>query len=79
MVAQGAAAEEAIMATVRIFGQDLSDLTRRTEAARGDAPARLPENPGHLLRHLLLIFALTAGVSLLSLVGLLFYGAILGF
>jgi hypothetical protein len=79
MVAQGAAAEEAIMATVRIFGQDLSDLTRRTEAARGYAPARLPENPGHQLRHLLLIFGTTIGVSLLSLIGLLFYGAILDF
>jgi hypothetical protein len=67
------------MATVRIFGQDLSDLTRRTEAARGYAPARLRDTSGHQLRHLLLIFAVTTGVSLLSLVGLLFYGAILGF
>jgi hypothetical protein len=67
------------MATLRIFGQDLSDLSRRADAARGYAPARLPDNPSHQLRHLLLIFGTTIGVSLLSLIGLLFYGAILDF
>lgn len=67
------------MATVRIFDQNVTELSRRAEAARGYAPARFPSRPGHSLRRLLLIFVTTTGVSLLSLIGLLFYGAILGF
>jgi len=71
--------EETIMATVRIFGLESTELNRRAEAARGYAPVRYPESSGHNLRRLLLIFVTTTGVSLLSLIGLLFYGAILGF
>ena len=67
------------MATVRIFGQNVTELTRRAEAARGYAPARLSSNPGRQLRRLLLVFLTAMGVSFLSLVGLLFYGAVLGF
>lgn len=67
------------MATLRIFGQNVTELTRRADAARGYAPSRLPSNPGHQLRRLLLVFVTAMAVSFLSLVGLLFYGAILGF
>jgi hypothetical protein len=67
------------MATIRIFGQELTELGRRAEAARGFAPARFPSGPGQQIKRLLLIFATTTGVSLLALIGLLFYGAILGF
>ncbi|MGH6880040.1 MULTISPECIES: hypothetical protein [Hypericibacter] len=67
------------MATVRIFGLESTELNRRAEAARGYAPVRDPVSPGQNLRRLLLIFVTTTGVSLLSLIGLLFYGAVLGF
>jgi hypothetical protein len=67
------------MATVRIFGHELTELSRRAEAARGYAPARFPSSPGQQIKRILVIFATTASVSLLSLIGLLFYGAILGF
>lgn len=67
------------MASVRIFGLESTELNRRADAARGYAPVRDQESPGPNLRRLLLIFVTTTGVSLLSLIGLLFYGAVLGF
>ncbi|HWA44944.1 MAG TPA: hypothetical protein VHA10_17125 [Hypericibacter adhaerens] len=66
------------MATVRIFDHG-TDLSRREEAARGFAPVRVAQNQGQQIWRMLLIFATTTGVSLLALIGLLFYGAILGF
>ena len=67
------------MATVRTFGHELTELSRRAEAARGYAPTHLPSSPGQQIRRILVIFATTTGVSLLALIGLLFYGAVLGF
>lgn len=66
------------MAIVRMFGHG-ADLSRREEAARGFAPVPMASSPGQQIRRLLLIFATTTGVSLLALIGLLFYGAVLGF
>jgi len=67
------------MATVRTFGHVLTELGRRAEAARGYAPAHPPSSPGQQIKRILLIFGTATGVSLLALIGLLFYSAILGF
>jgi hypothetical protein len=67
------------MATVRTFGHELTELGRRAEAARGYAPAHPPSSPGQQIKRILVIFATTTGVSFMALIGLLFYGAVLGF
>jgi hypothetical protein len=67
------------MATVRIFGHGMTELRRRAEAARGYAPAHPPSSRGQQIKRILLIFGTATGVSFLALIGLLFYGAVLGF
>jgi len=59
---------------------DLTDLSRRADAARGYIPLRTDEpGPGARARRALLIAVGVAACSAVALVGLLFLSAILDF
>lgn len=70
--------EGQIMASARTLDPIVIDLTRRAAAARGYAPARQPRRAPPVNR-LVRMGITTAAVSVATLLGLLFYGAVLGF
>jgi hypothetical protein len=68
------------MQAVKTMTFDLTDLSRRCEAARGYVPRRSTEpTPGARARRAMLISLGVAACSVLTLVGLLFASAILDF
>ena len=67
------------MNPTRTSDLDFAELARRAEAARGFAPVRALRQAPRSMRRLILLLATAAGMSLATLVGLLFYGAVLGF
>lgn len=68
------------MSAVKTMTFDLTDLTRRCDAARGYVPGRSNDpTPAQRARRIMLISLGIAGCAAVTLVGILFLSAIVGF